>query len=132
MNADELIGLEQRYWQAIKDNDVETCVDLSANPVSITGAQGAGAYTKAQMRAMMEKEQPYTLLEFELKDVQARMITPDLGIIVYNVREKLIVEGKQVEFIAADSSAWARKNGKWECVLHTESIRGDAFGRDRK
>lgn len=127
----ELLDLETRYWQALKDQDTKTCVELSADPCLVTGAQGAGSYTKTQMRTMMEQQRQYTLEEFELKDVQARMLGPDLGIIAYTVQEKLTVEGKPVTLEAADSSTWVKRNGQWECVLHTEAILGDPFGRDK-
>lgn len=130
-SSEVLFRLEEQYWQAIKDQDVETCVELSADPVLVTGAQGVGSFAKQQMREMMEQNQQYTLETFALKDVKARMITPDLGIIAYTVHEKLTVEGKPIEFIAADTSTWVRRNGKWECVMHTESILGDPFGRDK-
>ena len=33
---------------------------------------------------------------------------------------------------AADASTWVRRNGRWVCALHTESLKGDPFGRDRR
>jgi hypothetical protein len=29
-------------------------------------------------------------------------------------------------------STWVRRNGGWVCALHTESILGDPFGRDKR
>ena len=53
------------------------------------------------------------------------------AIIAYRVREQISVDGEQVELDAYDSSAWHRRDGRWMCVLHTESIAGDPYGRDR-
>jgi len=36
-----------------------------------------------------------------------------------------------VSIDAADPSAWVRRYGRRLCALHTESITGDPFGRDR-
>jgi len=47
------------------------------------------------------------------------------------VHEELTVEGKPVTLDAADASTWVRRDGRWVCALHTESLRGDPFGRDR-
>jgi hypothetical protein len=41
------------------------------------------------------------------------------------------VDGKAVTLDAADASTWVRRDGRWRCALHTESIQGDPFGRDR-
>jgi hypothetical protein len=43
-----------------------------------------------------------------------------------------MVEGKPATLEAYDASMWTRKDGHWLCTLHTESIAGDSFGRDRK
>ena len=129
--TNEILNLEKRYWQAIKDQDARTCAELSHDPCVVTGAQGVGALTKDQMRAMMEQQKQYTLEEFELKDVQARMLGPDTGIVAYKVHEKLTVEGKPVVFEAADTSTWVRRDGRWECAMHSEAILGDPFGRDK-
>ena len=45
------------------------------------------------------------------------------------VHEELTVGGKPVVMDATDASV--QRNGKWLCALHTESVAGDPFGRDR-
>src|SRR6266540_6516732 len=47
------------------------------------------------------------------------------------IQEKDAQIVKPVELDAADASTWVRRNGKWLCALHTESLKGDPFGRDR-
>lgn len=47
------------------------------------------------------------------------------------MHEELTVDGKRVALDAADASTWVRRNGRWVCALHTESLAGDPFGRDR-
>jgi hypothetical protein len=73
----------------------------------------------------------WTLHDYTLSDVQVRQLTDDVAVIAYKVRERMTVEGKPLTLEAADASTWIRKNGRWLCALHTESILGDAFGRDR-
>ena len=55
----------------------------------------------------------------------------DLVAIAYGVHEDLEVDGKPVKLDAFDSSVWKKTENGWTCVLHTESIKGDAYGRDR-
>lgn len=128
----ELLGLENKYWQAMKENDVETMLELSDDPCLLAGASGVTTFDKESMKKMMGAELNYKLLDFSLTDAEARSLTDDTAVIAYKVKEKLIVDGKPVEFEAADASTWVRKEGKWVCALHTESIAGDAFGRDRR
>ena len=73
----------------------------------------------------------WTIEDFEISDVHVQELTEDVAIIGYKVREKLTVDGKPLELEAADASTWVRKDGEWLCALHTESVLGDPFGRDR-
>ena len=43
----------------------------------------------------------------------------------------MLVEGKPVKLEAFDTSVWMKQDGKWVCALHTESLAGDPFGRDK-
>ena len=56
---------------------------------------------------------------------------PDAAVLAYTVHERVTVDGKSVTLDAADASTWVRRGGQWRCALHTESIQGDPFGRDR-
>ncbi len=127
----ELLGLEKRYWQALKDKDVDAAVRLTDDPCIVTGAQGA-ALVRKQTLAAMVKNARYTLHDFDIKDAQVRLLSDDVAILAYKVHESLTVEGKPVTIDAADASTWVRRNGGWLCALHSESILGDAFGRDRR
>ena len=128
----EVVDLERQYWQAIKDNDVETALRLTDDPCIVTGAQGVNQIDRRSFGEMM-KASPWTLQKFELDDdVQVRLLGDDVAIVAYKVREELTVDGKPITLQAADSSTWVRRNGRWVCALHTEAIAGDPFGRDRK
>lgn len=37
----ELLALEKRYWQAIKDKDADTAMRLSDDPCLVTGPEGS-------------------------------------------------------------------------------------------
>lgn len=128
----EIIKLENQYWNAIKDNDIETMMKLSDENCIITGAQGVSKIKRSDFPKMNDKDKrTYTLNEFKLKDHQITVLNEDTVVVGYKVWENLTVEGKPLEFEAADASTWVRRDGKWVCSLHTESIAGDPFGRDR-
>jgi uncharacterized protein (TIGR02246 family) len=127
----ELLDLERQYWQAIKDKDAETAMRLSDDPCIITGAQGVSSVRREQFRSIIDSAD-YTLNNFELsEDAQVRFLGDDVAVLAYQVKEELTVDGEPVTFEAADASTWVRRDGRWLCALHTESITGDPFGRDR-
>jgi ketosteroid isomerase-like protein len=128
----ELLELEKRFWQALKDKDVNTAMSLTDYPCIVTGAQGVGAIDQKTFAAML-KASPYTLRRFKIKDgAEVRLVRDDVAIVAYQVHEELTVDGKPVTLDAADSSTWVRRDGRWLCASHTEAILGDPYGRDRR
>jgi Domain of unknown function (DUF4440) len=128
----ELVQLERQYWQAIKEKDIDAIMRLTDNPCIVTGAQGVGSIDHNAFKVMM-KAAPWTLRKFELgDDVQVRLLKDDVAVVAYVVTEELTVDNKPVTLKAADSSTWVRRDGRWVCAVHTESLSGDPFGRDRQ
>jgi ketosteroid isomerase-like protein len=127
----ELLDLEKKYWQALKDQDVDTAMRLTDDECIVTGAQGVNRLNRQVLGDMM-RNAPYTLHDFELKNAEVSKIRDDVAILAYNVHEELTVDGKPVKLDAAEASTWVRRDDGWRCALHTESIAGDPFGRDRR
>ncbi len=128
----ELLELENAYWRALRDGDVDAAMRLTDDPCIVTGAQGVGRVGKQALAAML-KSPTWTLHAFELLDhAQVRLLGDDVAIVAYNVHEELTVDGKPVALDAADASTWVRRDGRWVCALHTEAIAGDPYGRDRR
>ena len=127
----DLLEREKRYWQAMKDRDVDTALKLTNDPCLIAGASGVASVDRKSFANIMAAAQ-YTLHDFSIEDAKAQRLTEDVAVLAYRVREDLTVEGKPVTLNAADTSVWVRRNGDWLCALHTESVLGDAYGRDRK
>jgi uncharacterized protein (TIGR02246 family) len=127
----ELVQLEKQYWQALKDRNIDAALRLTDDPCIVTGAQGIASIDRKTFREMMT-DAPWSIEDYDVSDVQVRMLSDDVAIVAYKVKEELTVEGKPVTLEAADASTWVRRNGRWLCALHTEAITGDPFGRDRQ
>jgi len=126
----QLLEMEKKYWQAIKDRDVQAAMRLTDDPCIVTGAQGVARISQKQFASMLQAG-GWTLHHFDLSDVQVRVLSEDVAILAYKVKEVLTVEGKPLTLEASDSSTWVRRDGNWVCALHTEAVLGDPFGRDR-
>jgi len=127
----ELIELENRFWQALRDNDATAAVGLTDFPCILTGPQGISSIDEKGFTSMM-KSASYSLDAFSIEsDAKVRLVGDDVAIIAYKAHEELTVDGKPVRLDVADSSTWVRRDGTWKCAQHTEAILGDPFGRDR-
>jgi hypothetical protein len=128
----ELIALETNYWRAIQDKDFAKARMMTDDPCIVTGAQGVASVDRKTFEQMM-KSHAWSVQKFELEgEPEVRLLNDDVAIVAYKIREEMTVDGKPVTLKAADASTWVRRNGQWVCALHTESILGDPFGRDRK
>lgn len=126
----ELTQIEARYWEAMKEKDVQALDELTDFPCLVTGAQGVASIDRATF-AKMVRDSHWVLKEAKLSDIHARRVSDDVAAVAYKVRETLVVDGKAVTLEAADLSTWVRRNGSWACVAHAEGILGDPYGRDR-
>ena len=127
----ELLDLETRFWNCMKTKDVETATRMTDDPCIVTGAQGVSRIDKKTFAKLMETG-TWVLHNFEIKDAKVQRLSDDVAVIGYKVHEDLTVDGERITVDAADASTWVRRNGKWLCALHTESVAGDPYGRDRK
>jgi hypothetical protein len=128
----ELLHLERQYWNAMKEKDAEAAMRLTDDQFIVTGAQGVARLDRSQIGHMLQSAN-WTIHEFDVSDdVQVLQPADDVAVLAYKVSEKLTVDGKPVTLEAADASTWVKRDSRWVCALHTESILGDPFGRDRK
>lgn len=127
----QLLDLEKQYWTAIRNRDVQAAMRLTDDPCIVTGAQGVARITQKAFADMLQAG-GWTLHTFDLSDVQVRVLTEDVAILAYKVKETMTVEGKPISLEASDSSTWVKREGNWVCALHTEALVGDPFGRDRR
>jgi hypothetical protein len=131
-NEHELVNVERRFWNAMKEKDATTASELTDERCVVVGAQGVSAID-AKTMGKLTTEGQWKLEQYSF-DEQARHIlflTPDIAIVAYPVQERVSVEGQSLSFTANDSSVWIRRDGHWRCALHTESLAGDPFGRDK-
>ncbi len=124
----ELLALENRYWNAIKQKDAQVAASLSDDPCIVVGAQGVGEIDRRALARMLDAA-TYELKDFALENVRIRRLGDDLVALAYEVNEDLTVDGENLSLKAFDLSIWTKRSGEWVCVVHTESPAGDPFGR---
>ncbi len=128
-----LLDHERQFWDAMKEKDAGTASRMTDDGCIVVGAQGVSAIDRATMAKLTEEGQ-WELERYTVDDktAQVRFIHDDVAIVAYKVNEHVVVDGKGIDLDANDSSVWVRRDGQWVCALHTESIAGDPYGRDRR
>lgn len=126
-SKDDIIALEQDYWDAMKRKDGKRTAQLAGKVSLTTGARGVASISKDRMGKMTE-EGNWTLESYEFQDVQVVTPAPDVAIIAYTVTQNVTMDGKPQKLRAADSSTWVRGADGWECHAHSETFLKDAQG----
>lgn len=128
----ELMQLEHRFWNAMQKKDAGVAEKLTDDGCIVVGAQGVSAID-AKTMGKLTTEGKWQLGEysFDERNAQVRMLSDDVAIVAYKVNERVVVDGKDIPVEANDASVWVRRDGEWRCALHTESLAGDPFGRDK-
>jgi hypothetical protein len=61
------------------------------------------------------------LLDFTLSDMEVLFPTDEVAIATYRAKQKMAMDGKNLDQDVIDSSTWVKVDGAWKCVAHTES-----------
>ncbi|MEP6732733.1 MAG: nuclear transport factor 2 family protein [bacterium] len=129
----ELVDIERKFWDAMKTKDAQSAGRLTDDGCIVVGAQGVSAID-SKMMAKMTSEGTWDLKQysFDEKNMQVKFVSDDVAIVAYKVTERVVVDSKTLPIEANDSSVWVRRDGEWRCALHTESLAGDPYGRDKQ
>jgi hypothetical protein len=118
---DEIIALEKSYWDAMKKKDGDKTAALSGKTSLVTGMNGVMSIARDKMGKMTE-DGDWTLESYAFDDVEVAVPAPDVAIIAYTVRQKVIMKGEARDMRAADSSTWVRGPDGWACHAHSEAV----------
>jgi len=120
-----LIDLENRFWQAIVDQDADAAVDLLTEPALMVSAHGAMKFDHAGYRKMTEKG-PMVLTSFELSDMNVVFPNDSTAVLTYHVKQEMAQRGESKSALQEmnDTSTWIKTGDEWRCVMHTETPAG--------
>lgn len=112
-NKQDIFKLETKYWDAMKNNDVEAAVALTKFPCTITSPKGVQRITEEQYRQMMKSASGEKYKDVEIQDPRVDVLNENTAMISYLT----IVNGMKM----LDVSTWVRANDKWACAFHSEN-----------
>jgi len=129
----EVMEIERSFWDAMLTKDAERAGRMTDETCIIVGAQGVSSIDGPTMEKLTREGQ-WELERFSVDEENARIrfVGDDVAIVAYRVDERVVVDGETLPVEANDASVWVRRDGEWRCALHTESLAGDPFGRDRR
>lgn len=119
----EIMQLEKRYWDAMQAHDLDAAVNLTYFPCIVSSEHGAQSVDRDQFEKMFAShEGSFSSWKIDESKAQVRQIGPDTAVIAYPVHASVVKDGKTQEIDAIDTSTWVKRNDKWVCAMHTETL----------
>ncbi len=112
INQSQIIELEEKFWQAMKEDDIEAAVSLTRFPCLISGPQGSRLVVEDDFRNMMKAHSEKNYEGIELKNKLVEILNEETAIITYEANHN----GKTF----LDTSTWVNVKGNWVCAYHSE------------
>lgn len=109
----EILELEEKYWDAMRENDVETAVALTKFPCTVAGPHGARRVTESEYRELMLAMNGDDYKGIELKNPMVDFLNDNTALISYTT----CVKGMKM----LDVSTWVCEGGQWVCAFHSET-----------
>jgi ketosteroid isomerase-like protein len=116
----EIERLERAFWQSLVERDADVATGLLADQALMVSSHGTTRFDPAQYTKMLQ-DPKHGLLEYTLSDMDVLFPSDDLAIATYRARQKMEMDGRQLEQDVVDSSTWVKVDGAWKCAAHTET-----------
>ena len=122
---DEIMELERRFWQAMKDMDVDTAVALLDEQSASVSGWGVHHFAPAEYKKMALAGSA-RVTAFELFDERVIFPLADVAVATYTAKQSFTMDGKRHDMVVHDTTTWVRKDGRWRACAHTESAQQKA------
>ena len=116
----EIEKLEKAFWDSIKDGKPEVATEMLTEPALMVSSHGATKFDHAGYTKMANDER-YKLTDYKMTDMEVIFPRDDVAVASYRANQKMEMQGKSIDMDVYDTSTWVKIDGRWRCVVHTES-----------
>jgi uncharacterized protein (TIGR02246 family) len=119
----EILNLEKRFWGAMKEHNLQEALGLTAFPCLVAGSHGLQAVNRDEFEKMFNAQKD-TYRDFSIDESKAEVqqVSDDTAVVAYNVQTSVEKDGKTQTIEAVDTSTWIKRDEKWLCAMHTETV----------
>lgn len=121
--SSEILSLEKKYWNAMRERDLKTAMDLTDFPCLVAGANGVFSVDRDEFQEIFASNQgAMSEFRFEEDNAEIHQVGPDTAVIAYKVHSTVLKDKESKTIDAVDASTWIRRDNKWLCAMHTETV----------
>jgi hypothetical protein len=112
----QIVSKEREGLDALKTGNLELFGNLTADDAVFVDTQGPAS--KAQV---LKNVSEFRLTEYSMEDIKFVSISPNAGLISYEITEKGVSHGKEFAAQVYVSSVWAKRGSQWVCLFSQET-----------
>jgi hypothetical protein len=113
--ADTILALEQRRYQAMIDVDVETLEELCSDELIYTHSNGTQDTKESWIRKLTEGYFDYRWAEHPVEKV---VISGDAAVVYGRMRAEVLVQGESRKLNSLVLVVWLAEPGGWKFVAY--------------
>ena len=116
----EIEALERAFWDSIVAGKPGVATEMLTEPAVVVSGHGATKFDHATY-TRMANDDTHKLVDYTLSDMDVIFPRDDVAVATYHADQSLEMQGKPLQMSVYDTSTWVKVDGKWRCVMHTES-----------
>ena len=116
----EIEGLEKAFWNSMVAGKPDVATGMLTEPAVMVSGHGATKFDHAAYTRMANDDR-YKLVDYTISEMDVIFPRDDVAVATYHVDQKMEMQGKPLQMNMYDTSTWVKLDGKWRCVMHTES-----------
>lgn len=113
---DEIVAQERAELDSLKTGDMAAFAGLLADDAVFVDASGS-----AGKDDIVNHTQGFRLHDYTMSDIRFVPISPDSGLIVYQIAESGFSRGKEFSTKVNVSAVWMKRSGRWFCIFSQET-----------
>jgi ketosteroid isomerase-like protein len=113
---EQIVAQERAGLDALKTGDLEAFGNATSEDAIFVDAQGIA--TKAEV---MQHVTAFRLRDYTITGVRFLPLSPDSGLIAYDIVESGTSHGRDFTARVHISSLWRKRDGKWMCAFSQET-----------
>ena len=116
----EIETLERAFWDALVAGEPEVATEMLTEPAVVVSGHGVTRFDHATYTRMASDDN-HKLVDYTLSDMDVIFPRDDVAVATYHAEQSVEMDGKPLQMSVYDTSTWVKVDGKWRCVMHTES-----------
>lgn len=121
-SKEEILNLEKKFWDCMRNHDIEGAMKLTSFPCLLSSSHGARLADENDFRNSFKQHEGWKMELTDFSNDNVIFIDDRTAAISYEMTCEMISRHDETKIVrAAAQSVWVKQDSDWKCVAHSES-----------